>query len=142
MERPTGVTILGMLGYIGAGCLVLAALVMFLSGAIVANLTARPGFGMLAGIGGVILGVFFLAFAAFYVVTAVGLMKLQNWARILVIILCGVGVCFYALGVLSALFHLHPLLVLWRAMVLAIDLWVGLYLLKPHVKQAFGATGF
>jgi hypothetical protein len=142
MERPIGVTILGVLGYIGAGCLVLAALVMFLSGAMVANLTARPGFGGLAAIGGVLLGVFFLAFAAFYVATAVGLMKLRNWARILVIIICAVGVCFYAVGLLSALFHLQPVLVLWRAVVLVVDLWVGLYLLKPHVKQAFGATGF
>jgi hypothetical protein len=142
MERPTGVTILGVLGYIGAGCLVLAALLMFLSGAIVANLAVRPGFGMIAGIGGAILGGFFLAFAAFYAITAVGLMKLQNWARILVIILCGLGVFFYALGVLSALFHLHPMLVLWRALLLAIDLWVGLYLLRPHVKQAFGTSGF
>lgn len=142
MQRPTGVTILGVLGYIGAGFLVLAALLMFLSGAIVANLAARPGFGVIAGIGGAILGVFFLAFAAFYVITAMGLMRLQNWARILVIILCGLGVFFYALGVLSALFHLHPVLVLWRAIILAIDLWIGMYLLKPHVKQAFGATGF
>jgi hypothetical protein len=142
MERPTGVTILGVLGYIGAGCLVLAALLMFLSGAIVSNLAARPGFGMIAGIGGAILGVFFLAFAVFYLITAIGLMKLQNWARILVIILCGLGVFFYALGVLSALFHLHPMLVLWRALLLAIDLWIGLYLLRPHVKQAFGTSGF
>ena len=142
MERPVGVTILGVLGYLGAGLLVLAALLMFLSGAIVANLAARPGFGMVAGVGGAILGVFFLVFAAFYMITAVGLMKLQNWARILVIVLCGLGVFFNALGVLSALFHLHPLLVLWRAILLAVDLWVGLYLLKPHVKQAFGATGF
>ena len=142
MERPTGVTILGVLGYIGAGCLVLAALLMFLSGAIVSNLAARPGFGMIAGIGGAILGVFFLAFAAFYLITAMGLMKLQNWARILVIILCGLGVFFNALGVLSALFRVHPVLVLWHAILVAVELWIALYLLKPHVKQAFGATGF
>jgi hypothetical protein len=142
MERPTGVTILGALGYIGGGCLVLAALIMFLSGAMVANLSARPGFGIVAGIGGAVLGVFFLVFAAFYLITAIGLMKLQNWARILVIILCGVGVFFYALGVMGALFHFHPMLVLWRAILLAIDLWIGLYLMKPHVKQAFGSTGF
>jgi hypothetical protein len=97
---------------------------------------------MLAGIGGVVLGVFFLIFAAFYVVTAIGLMKLRNWARILVIILCCIGVLFNALGVLTALMHMHPLLLFWRAIILAIEVWIVVYLLKPHVKQAFGATGF
>ncbi len=142
MERPVGVTVLGVLGYIGAGCLVLAALGVLVGGAMVANFAARPGLGMFAGIGGVIVGVFFLVFAAFYVVTAVGLMKLQNWARILVIVLCFIGALFNALGVLSALVHVHPLLLLWRGVVLAIEIWIALYLLKPHVKQAFGATGF
>jgi hypothetical protein len=31
---------------------------------------------------------------------------------------------------------------MFRAIVVAIDLWIALYLLKPQVKLAFGATGF
>ncbi|HXA79547.1 MAG TPA: hypothetical protein VNV41_20610 [Candidatus Acidoferrales bacterium] len=142
MERPTGVTILAVLGFIATGLLVLAALVVLLGGAMVANMAARPGMGMIAGIGGAIIGVALLGFAVLYAVVGIAFLKLQNWARILVIVLCGLGVLFNGLGVLTALFHFHVLVATVRAIVVAVDLWVALYLLKPHVKQAFGATGF
>jgi len=29
-----------------------------------------------------------------------------------------------------------------RFIVLALQIWILVYLFKPHVKQAFGATGF
>ena len=140
MERPTGVTILAVLGFIGAGMLVLAAILMFIGGAILSNMAAYPMFAMLGGIGGAIVAVVFLSFAALYVVTALGLLKLQNWARVLVIVLLGISVCFYALGLLGALVHFRVGLLIWRAMFAALDIWIILYLLKPHVKQAFGAT--
>jgi hypothetical protein len=140
MERPTGVTILAVLGFIGAGMLVLAAILMFIGGAILSNMASYPMFAMLGGIGGAIVGVVFLGFAALYVVTALGLLKLQNWARVLVIVLLGIGVCFYALGLLGALIHFRIFLLIWRAIFAAIDIWIILYLLKPQVKQAFGAT--
>lgn len=38
--------------------------------------------------------------------------------------------------------HFHPLLVVWRLILVGVNVWIALYLLKPHVKQAFGATGF
>jgi hypothetical protein len=142
MERPTGVTILAVLGFISAGLLVLAALGVLVGGAIIANLAARPQFGMLAGIGGAILGVFFLVLAGFYLAGGIGLWKLQNWARILVIVLCVLGALFNGLGVLTALFHFHVLVVVWRAILVAINVWIAVYLFQPNVKQAFGATGF
>jgi hypothetical protein len=142
MERPTGVTILAVLAFIGAGLLILAALGVLLGGAMIANMSARPGNGMMAGIGGAIIGVFFLGFASLYAVLGVGFLKLQNWARVLAIILCGLGVLLNALGILTGLVHFHPLSMLSQVISLAINLWVALYLLKPHVKQAFGATGF
>jgi hypothetical protein len=142
MERPTGVTILAVLGFIATGLLVLAALGVLLGGAMVANMAARPGMGMIAGIGGAIIGVALLGFAVLYAVVGFAFLKLQNWARLLVIVLCGLGVLFNGLGVLTALFHFPVVVVTVRAIVVAVDLWVALYLLKPHVKQAFGATGF
>lgn len=102
MERPSGVTILAVLAFIGAGMLVLAALLMFLGGAMVANMAMRPGMGMIAGIGGAILGILFLGFAALYAVIGTGMLKLQNWARILVIALSGLGAFLNAISVLSA----------------------------------------
>jgi len=142
MERPTGVTILAVLALIGAGLSVLAALLVLLGGAMVANMASRPGFGMMAGVGGVIIGVFLLGVAALYAVVGAGFLKLQNWARILVVVLCGLGALFNALGVLTSLLHFHVVLVVWHGILVAIDVWIVVYLLNPRVKQAFGATGF
>ena len=142
MERPAGVTILGVLAFIGAGLSVLAALGMLLGGAMLANMAARPGMGMIAGVGGVALGVFFLVIAALYAVIGTGMFKLQNWARILVIVLSFLGAFLNALSLLGSLIHLHPLAVLWSLIVIGINVWIAMYLRKPHVKQAFGATGF
>lgn len=142
MERPDGVTVLGVLAYIGAGLSVLAALGMLLGGAIIANMAARPGMGMIAGVGGVALGIFFLVIAVLYAVIGTGMFKLQNWARMLVIILSCLGALLNALSLLAALFHFHPFAVLWYLIIIGVNVWIAMYLLKPHVKQAFGATGF
>lgn len=142
MERPTGVTVLAVLAFIGAGLSVLGALVVLLGGALVADMATRPGLGMMAGVGGVIIGVFLLGIAALYAVAGAGFLKLKNWARILVIVLCGLGALFNAVGVLSSLIHFHVVLVVWQGILVAIDVWILVYLLNPRVKQAFGATGF
>jgi hypothetical protein len=142
MQRPDGVTILAVLAFIGAGLCAVAALMMLLGGAMLANMAMRPGMGMLAGIGGAILGVFFLGIAALYGVIGFGMLKLQNWARILVIVLSFIGAFFNAIGILTAMIHFHPALMLWRLIMIGINVWIAMYLLKPHVKQAFGATGF
>ncbi len=142
MERPLGVTILAVLGFICTGCLVLAALVMFIGGAMVANMATRPGLAMIGGVGGAVVAVIFLGLAVLYLVVALGFLKLQNWARVLTIVLCGLGLLFNGLGVVNALIHFRVLIVVWQAIVVGVDLWVIIYLLRPHVKQAFGATGF
>jgi hypothetical protein len=142
MQRPDGVTVLGILAFIGAGLSVLAAMGMLVGGAMIANMAARPGMGMIAGIGGVALGIFFLVIAVLYAVIGTGMFKLQNWARMLVIILSFLGAALNALSFLGALFHFRPFAMLWSLIVIGINLWIATYLLKPHVKQAFGATGF
>ncbi len=142
MERPTGVTVLAVLAFVSTGFLVLAALGVLLGGAMVANMAARPGMGMMAGTLGAVLGVVLLGFAILYVAIGIGFLKLQNWARIVTIVLCGLGVLFNGLGLLTALFHFSAMLFVWRLIVVAIEVWIVVYLLKPHVKQAFGATGF
>jgi uncharacterized membrane protein (DUF2068 family) len=141
MERPTGVTILAILAFVGAGLLVLAALGFLLVGGVMLSRMAAMPMGMMGGIGVAFVAVFCLVFAVLYVVIGAGLWKLQNWARILAIVLAALAVLFQALGVLGALAHFHPFLFIWRAIFLAIDVWIIVYLLKPNVKQAFGATG-
>jgi len=118
-----------------------AAFGMFLGGAILSSLANRPGLGMMAGMGSAIFGLVFLAIAAVYLVTGIGLWKLQNWARIVTLILVSVGLVFNALGLLSTLLHLHVMLFFIQCIFTAVDVWIVVYLSRPHVKQAFAVAG-
>ncbi len=142
MERPTGITVLAVLAFIGAVFAVLGALVMFVGGAALSTLGGRGtmGLGMLAGMGAAVAGVFCLILGVVYAVVGYGLWTLQNWGRVVSLVLVGLGLVFAALGLLSALVHFRILVVLWQLIVCAIDVWIITYLLKPHVKQAFGAA--
>jgi hypothetical protein len=141
MQRPTGVTILAVLGFLGAACLGMFGLIALLGGAMFSRMANRP-FGVMAGIGGAMIGAVILFFAALYLVTSIGLLNLQNWARILLVILIGLGLVSSAFGLLGALAHFRIFLFFWRAIVAAIEVWILMYLFQPNVKQAFGATSF
>jgi hypothetical protein len=142
MERPTGVTILAVLCFIGAGFAALGALLTFVGGAALSALGGRGtmGLGMLAGFGAAVFGVFILCLGVIYAVVGYGLWTLQNWGRIVAIVLIALGLVFAALGLLGALVHFRIGVLLWQVIVCAIDVWIITYLLKPHVKQAFGAA--
>ncbi len=77
---PTGVKIIGVLYYIGAGLTLLGSIAFFVGMNFI-----FPGLGT---IGGIVLLV--LAVLSFFV--AKGLFKLKNWARIVVIILGVLGI--------------------------------------------------
>src|SRR5579859_7786586 len=106
MARPTGVTILAVLSFLGAGLCLLAAAGMFLLGSS-AGLAAMAGRG--GGMGGPLMamgafaGVAYLILAVLSVVNGVGLWKLQGWARLLTIILLVIGIVFGVLGVVKSL---------------------------------------
>jgi hypothetical protein len=146
MQRPDGVTILAVLAFIGAGLLVLAGLAIFLGGAIMSHMAAYPQLAIAAGIGGTLVGVICLAFAGLEVAIGIGLWKLQNWARVLTIVLCGLALlssCFTLLFALTHMFGVFFFGLFFRRLVLAaVQVWIVIYLLKPHVKQAFGTAGF
>jgi hypothetical protein len=145
MERPTGVTILAVLAFIGAGTWFLLALVALFGGALLSHLSSS-GLGMMTTIGGVVVAVFFLGFAALCLVIGLGFWKLKNWARVLTIVLLGISIFGFILALLNPFIaHLHVFFFLFlirRLIVTAIQVWIIVYLLKPHVKQAFGAAGF
>ena len=101
--------------------------------------------GMMGGIGVAFVAVFCLVFAVLYVVIGVGLLKLQNWARVLAIVLTGLSVLAFVSSILSPFAHMHLFFfafLIRRLILVAIDIWILVYLFKPNVKQAFGATGF
>lgn len=139
MNRPVGVTILAVVAFFFAGFIALGALFSFLGGAIASHLTTSGALKVLAGVGGAIIGVILLGVAVIYLVDGIGLLKLANWARILTIILVGISVLHVLFRWARFGMFFHPVMLIWSAIILVIDIWILVYLFKPHVKQAFGA---
>jgi len=92
--------------------------------------------------GGAVVGGIFLVLAVLDLAIGIGFIKLQNWARVVAIILIGIGVLFGLLNMATMLAHFVMFVLVVRLIFLAIEIWILVYLFKPHVKQAFGATGF
>ncbi|MGH9775930.1 MAG: hypothetical protein ACRD50_13395 [Candidatus Acidiferrales bacterium] len=139
MQRPTGVTILAVLAFLGAACTLLVGFAMLVGGAAFSRmLSASPGAAMLAGMGAA-LGVVCLLFAVLYLAIGVGLWKLKNWARVLTLVLTAIGLVFAVLGLFPVVMHFNIFALIWQLFICAIYVIIIMYLLKPHVKQAFGA---
>ncbi|HXZ28517.1 MAG TPA: hypothetical protein VEG08_11030 [Terriglobales bacterium] len=148
MQRPTGVTVISILYFLGALFLTLCA-VVFIGMMSVAGLGARAHemgpLAVLAGLGAVA-GVVCLIFAVVAVVVGWGLWSLKEWARIVALIFSGLGLVGGVVGFLGAVLlrsHLFPAFGvigavggLVRIAINALILW---YLLQPQVKQAFAA---
>jgi len=141
MERPTGVTILAVLAFIGAGTGVLFSLLMFVGGPMTSSAAQYPQFAMMTAFGRAVVGMVCLGLAALNIVVGVGFWKLQNWTRILTIVLLGLNL----LATVRALFVPYaemPAFFIQDLIDIAIVLVVLVYLFRPRVKQAFGATRF
>lgn len=143
MERPTGVTILAVLYFIGTAFLGLCGVLFIVGGSMLSGLaqSGGPGSAILAA-GGAVVGAIFLVLALLELAIGIGFIKLQNWARVVAIVFTGIAVLFGVLGMFSLLAHVMVFALMIRVIVLAFQIWVLVYLFKPHVKQAFGATGF
>ncbi|HEV2305123.1 MAG TPA: hypothetical protein VGR93_06365 [Candidatus Acidoferrales bacterium] len=141
MERPTGVTILAVLSFLGAAVLLLGACVMFLMGAAgLAGMAGGRGLGGPLAALGAFAGVACLVLAVLYVVNGVGLLKLRGWGRLLTIVLVAISVLFGVMGLFRAMHMGVMALLVWQLIILAIDVWILVYMFKPHVKAAFGQT--
>lgn len=144
MERPVGVTILAVLYFIGAAFTAICGLLFIVGGSLLSSMarSGGAGAGALLAMGGAVVGVIFLVIAVLDFVLGIGFIKLQNWARILSIIFTGISVLFGLFGLVSVFAHPMMVQVVFQVVVLAIEIWILVYLFKPHVKQAFGATSF
>lgn len=98
---PTGVKVIGVLEYIGAGLCVLAALIFFIGANFMeAYLGADTAiYGALGSAVFIVLGVLMLGFAILSFFIARGLFKIQKWARIIVIVFSCLGVLFGFLSI-------------------------------------------
>jgi len=141
MGRPTGVTIIAVLDFIGAAVCVLVGLAMMLGGGFVATLLSQQqgggaGAGFLAAIGAAA-GVFLLICAAVAVLLGWGLLKLKEWARIVTIVLAGLGALGALIGLAGVMGHFAAIAVVFVLVRLAINGLIIWYLLQPHVKATF-----
>ena len=139
MGRPTGVTVLAVLDFIGAGFCVLAGIGMMLGGGFMASMMSQQqgvSAGLLAAIGAAA-GVLILVCAAIAALLGWGLLKLMNWARITTIVLAALGIVFGLFGLLGAFSHFAAVAIVWTLCRLAINGVIIWYLLQPNVKAAF-----
>jgi hypothetical protein len=142
MNRPVGVTILAILDFIGAAFAVIFAILCFAGGGILASVMSQSqaqgggaGLAALFGAGAAIFGIVCLVFAALYALIGWGMWGLKNWARIVTLVLVG-------LGALNGLYGLVTHFNVFGIVVLAIQALIIWYLLKPDVAGAFkGAQG-
>ena len=142
MNRPTGITILAILNFIGAAFCLLGGIGMILGGGFIATMLSQQGqgsagaAGILAGLGAAA-GVFIIIVGGVSALVGFGLWKLKNWARIVSIILIGINAAFQLLGILGTLTHFNLFALIWGVFWVAVDAFVIMYLLKPEVKAAF-----
>ena len=150
MERPRGVTLLAVLNFVAALNTLIAGLVL-LGASFLPQMTTLVMvlFGMLAGCGSHAIGVLALMLpiplnlffvtnflsAALYAAIGFGLLRLQNWARRVVIALCIIELIGAVVG------YGVPRFLLLRMGILgiAIDVAALIFLFKPKVKEAFEA---
>jgi hypothetical protein len=141
MQRPTGITILAVLYFIGAVFLLLGAFAFFAGGSFLAQvLASMPGMSTLAGGLVTVVGVVLLAFAALYGATGYGLISLKSWGRILAIIFTVLGLVGTLVGFISIVSNFGMGVAIWQVVKLGICVWILWYLFQPNVKQAFGQT--
>ena len=88
-ERPLGVTIISVLGYIGAILMALAGIAMMAFGGLAGSLGAL---GLLLGSTGIIAGVVLIAMGIITFVVSTGLWNLKKWAWTVTMILEGLSV--------------------------------------------------
>ncbi len=145
MQRPTGVTVIAVLDFIGAAFGALFAIGAFVGGtfigAIISQAASQSGRGgMGAGIGaaiGAVIGVFFLIMAALSALLGWGMWSLKEWARIVQIVFAAIGACLQLLGIMGSMAHLNIFAVLWNLLWLAVNAYIIYYLIQPPIKAAF-----
>jgi hypothetical protein len=126
-ERPVGVKILAILGYIGAVFTLIAGIALAVGSSAIASAIALmvPDAAGLSGIGAtlfIVLGIVFIGLAILDYFIARGLWNGKNWARIFMIVLCA----------LSAISSLRPFSIVGLALNGLIIWYLGFY--QPAVS--------
>jgi hypothetical protein len=126
MNRPTGVTVLSILAFIAGAFTLIAGLLLTLMGTAIGSM-GGPVFAAIGAFAGVI----FLVLGALYFLVGFGLWTLKPWAWMLTVILCGIGLALNLVQALSGD-------VVGGTFGLIVNGFVLWYMMRPHVKTAFG----
>jgi hypothetical protein len=143
VKRPTGVTIIAVLTFFGAASLALSSFAFFFVA--VMGMTGgdagEPVSVAIAGMG-VSGGFSLLVLAGVAACLTIGVLELREWARIVSIasIAAGIGCTILSLFVFRG-YLMIPVVpsIIGHLLVMATAVWMLAYLLRPRVKQAFGA---
>jgi len=137
MSRPIGVTILAVLYFLAVPLMLLNVIAMFVGVGPMVNINQQGGSGAGAGLflNPAVDLYFMLAVVCFLL--GWGLLKLENWARIIVLVLSGLFALSALVGVLDFFDHFGLFLLFSILLKLAICGLIIWYLLQPSVKAAF-----
>jgi len=131
--RPLGITLIGIYQILRGAIGVLFALGLMLFTGLATKLASLAAegnaverllhsFGRVAGVG-------ILVFALLHVLAGVGLLKMQNWGRLLTLLLCAIGLVIILPALIVA--HGTPLIM---GVINAASIF---YLAMPPIKRAF-----
>jgi uncharacterized membrane protein (DUF2068 family) len=127
--------------YLAAAFLALLGCALFVGGKVITMLGGAEGV-MLPRVGfliGVVGGTVFLAFALVHALAGFGVWSMQNWGRVLAIILAVISLLFALPGLLLTAMMMHFFFGSFRIIRVVICGLIIWYLLKPEVKALFGA---
>ena len=137
-EVPTGVKVISVLYFIGAGFSLLFGLLFMVGAGFVAPLLSKIpllgpiGSGFLTGFF-ILLGIIIIGLGVLEFLIGRGLWKGKNWARITATIIAGIGVLSGLYSIIKGNYS--------SSLGLAINLLVGYYLLfSNEVKSAFSSS--
>jgi hypothetical protein len=131
--RPLGVTFSACFEFVRAALISLVGLAVML--VVASRLAAVAAEGntlqrALAGFGKFV-GIAMLVYAAIQLALGLGLLMRQNWARLLTMIFCGLGV----LILLPRLIHLRPMSLLFGLLQLAVLIYLALSETRCYFEQ-------
>ena len=146
MKRPTGLTVIAVLMFLGAAVLVLGSVAFFfvaVMGMSGGDADAQESLSVAIagmGVGG---GFSLLVLAGVATFLAIGVLELREWARIasITFIVAGIGCVILSLSAFSryAVLPVVPSLAC-HMLVTATAIWMLAYLFRPRIKQAFNAA--
>lgn len=134
-QRPTGVTVLAVLAFIGAAFAILAGFVLLAAGAFLGAMgagTGADGLGFIAALGAAA-ALFVFLYAGVAIAVGIGLLKRKRWAWYVALVLG-------ALQVLGGFGSLVAMDIFSALLNLAIGGLVIWYLLSPPVQAWFAVS--